>query len=320
MKSNFTIRIGTRESQLALWQATQVQQLLRQHGYEAELLPIKSDGDINLHTPIYEMGVQGVFTRSLDMALLQNKIDLAVHSLKDVPVTLAAGLVQAAVLPRGSTADVLVLHPQQTQLVQEITEALLHPLQSTICTIATSSLRRQAQWLHRFAHHQIKNLRGNVNTRLLKLYESQWHGAIFAAAGLERIGLLPANAVELSWMLPAPAQGAIVVVARETDEHAQELCKLFNDADTQLCTQIERSFLKALMGGCSAPISALATIQNGYVYFEGSLCSLNGERKLTVQLQKRLEDAYVLGELGAKEIWEAGGEVLLAEIKNKGIV
>ncbi|HTD93923.1 MAG TPA: hydroxymethylbilane synthase, partial [Chitinophagaceae bacterium] len=200
------IRIGTRESQLAVWQATRVSELLSHQGHHSELVYIKSEGDTDLVTPLYEMGVQGIFTKSLDIALLQGRIDLAVHSMKDVPVVLPLGLVQVAVLKRGSYKDILVTRPDRS------TKDSADPLR-----IATSSIRRKAQWLNRYPGSQIENLRGNVNTRLKKLAESDWDGAIFAAAGLERIGLRPDNSTDLDWMLPAPAQGAIMVVGRMED-------------------------------------------------------------------------------------------------------
>ncbi len=261
------IRIGTRESQLAVWQATEVQGLLHGHGYKSELIFIKSEGDTDLKTPLYEIGVQGIFTRALDIALLNGEIDIAVHSMKDVPTLMAKGIVQAAVLPRASYKDILVPGPGFTED------------QSVPGIIATSSIRRKAQWLNRYPNDSLENLRGNVNTRLRKVAESNWHGAIFAAAGLERIGLRPVNAITLDWMLPAPAQGAIMVVCREGDNECLAACRPFNDADTALCTKIERDFLRALMGGCSTPISALARVEDGNVLFEGNVLSNDGKDK-----------------------------------------
>ena len=139
--------------------------------------------------------------------------------------------------------------------------------------IATSSIRRIAQWLNRYPNHKIENLRGNVNTRLRKLKGSNWNGAIFAAAGLERINLRPENSIDLDWMLPAPAQGAIMIVCREDDDYSFESCQSFNDEHTALCTKIERDFLSGLMGGCSTPISALAEIKKDKILFKGNICS-----------------------------------------------
>ncbi|HEY8690472.1 MAG TPA: hydroxymethylbilane synthase, partial [Chitinophagaceae bacterium] len=242
MKS--TLKIGTRESELAVWQATQVQTLLKDAGFSSELIYIKSEGDINTITPLYELGVQGIFTKTLDAALLNNKIDIAVHSMKDVPTQLAKGIKQAAVLKRASYKDVLVYNGELSMLSNELGYvdsqwSMVNENNFTIhhspFTIATSSIRRKAQWLNRYPHHTFENLRGNINTRIKKLNQSNWNGAIFAAAGLERINLRPENSIDLNWMLPAPAQGAIMVVCREDDPFSFDACKLFNDEDTALC-------------------------------------------------------------------------------------
>ena len=246
------IRIGTRDSQLAVWQATEVKRLLALNGYASELVYIKTEGDLDLQTPLYEMGVEGIFTRSLDSALLNNRIDLAVHSMKDVPIVLPVGLIQAAVLERASQKDILVY---KTDL-DFLEDLHVHAI------IATSSIRRKAQWLNRYPNHTIESIRGNVNTRLHKLQEQNWDAAIFAAAGLERIGLRPEKSIDLDWMLPAPAQGAIIVVARSNDQHAMDATITINHSKTAICTKIERDFLRTLLGGCSTPISAYAEIKH----------------------------------------------------------
>lgn len=302
------IRIGTRESQLAVWQATQVSELLSRSGYPTELVYIKSEGDADLSTPLYDMGVQGIFTRSLDIALLNDRIDIAVHSMKDVPVVLPQGLVQSAVLKRGSYKDILVLHPGSglTKLGPGL-------------TVATSSIRRQAQWLYRYPDSKIENLRGNVNTRLKKLSESSWDGAIFAAAGLERIGLRPNNAMDLDWMLPAPAQGAIMVMCRIEDMKTMKACQPFNDDATAYCVKAERDFLKTLMGGCSAPISALAQLEDGELRLQGNLLSVDGTQKLAVEKTASVSRSYSLGVDAALEILDQGGDKIMEAIKkNEG--
>jgi hydroxymethylbilane synthase len=306
------LRIGTRESQLAVWQATQVSELLKAAGHQTELVYIKSEGDINLTTPLYEMGVQGIFTRSLDIALLNNKIDIAVHSMKDVPVVLPQGIRQAAVLKRASYKDLLVTNPSNdhSSLVSQLDAEKEHPF-----LIATSSIRRKAQWLNRYPHTNMDNLRGNVNTRMEKLAESNWHGAIFAAAGLERINLRPENSIELDWMLPAPAQGAILVVCRMDDAAAWKACEGMNDDDTAVCVKVERDFLKTLMGGCSTPISALATVKDDRLHIKGSILSIDGTQKLEVEKDTSLEKAYSLGVDAAFEILDNGGDALMKAIR-----
>lgn len=299
------IRIGTRESQLAVWQATTVQQLLAGVGYQSELVYIKSDGDTDLKTPLYEIGVQGIFTKALDIALLKGEIDIAVHSMKDVPTILAKGIAQAAVLPRASYKDILVRGSGYTEE------------QGMPRTIATSSIRRKAQWLNRYPGDRLENLRGNVNTRLRKVAESNWHGAIFAAAGLERIGLRPADAISLDWMLPAPAQGAIVVVCRENDMERLEACRQFNDEETAICTKIERDFLRALMGGCSTPISALAETEGGRVVLRGSVLSVDGVEKIEIHKEISISDSDDFGMIAGKELLNNGGAALVERL-NKG--
>ncbi len=217
------IKIGTRESQLAVWQATLVKTLLEKNGVASELIYIKSEGDVDTVTPLYELGVQGIFTKALDAALINKRIDIAVHSLKDVPTKLANGIRQAAVLSRASYKDIFVYKNDCSFLEDKNSNAI----------IATSSIRRIAQWLHRYPKHGIDNLRGNVNTRLRKIDEHNWNGAIFAAAGLERINLRPENSVDLDWMLPAPAQGAINIVCRSEDNFSFDACNKLNDELTQ---------------------------------------------------------------------------------------
>jgi len=300
------IRIGTRESQLAVWQATQVKELLAVYNHAAELAYIKSEGDIDLKTPLYEMGVQGIFTRSLDTALLNDRIDVAVHSMKDVPTQLPTGLIQVAVLRRGPVADLLVFKNNADFLNNKDAAA----------TIATSSLRRKAQWLNRYPHHRIENLRGNVNTRLNKLQVADWDAAIFAQAGLERIGLRPMNSMTIDWMLPAPAQGAIVVMCRKDDIETLNACSKLNDTSTALCTRIERDFLRTLLGGCSTPISALAVEKDNRIHFKGNILSLDGSKKVEVEKTIVSANATDLGKTAAKELLANGGKTIAEEIRH----
>lgn len=305
--NNKVLRIGTRESELAVWQATLVQQSLAQHGIATELVFIKSEGDIDLVTPLYAIGVQGIFTKTLDAALLSGRIDLAVHSMKDVPTQMAQGIAQAAVLKRASQADVLVYKNNPYFLEDEQSYAI----------IASSSVRRIAQWLHRYPNHQIENLRGNVNTRMQKVRDSNWNGAVFAAAGIERIGLRPANAIDLHWMLPAPAQGAIMVVCRQEDPEVLEQCALLNDANTAVCTKVERDFLRTLMGGCSTPIGALAEIENGDLVFKGNMLSPDGRHKATIERRMNLSvcDSNI-GTTLAQQILADGGAAIMETIRH----
>lgn len=314
-------KIGTRDSQLALWQANWTKDLLSKNGVQTQLVPVKSEGDIDLVTPLYEMGVQGIFTKTLDVAMLKGDIDIAVHSMKDVPTQLPKGIIQAAVLPRANFGDVLVLNDQLANnkcnaQIGEVDDSFHATLN---LVIATSSVRRRAQWLNRFPNHNLESLRGNVNSRLRKVYESEWNGAIFAKAGLERIGVLPSNAVDINWMLPAPAQGAVVVVVREDNKALVELVKQLNDPATALCTKIERDFLRTLMGGCTTPISALARVEDGHVHFIGQLMSLDGKEKIEVKrilpLTSTENNIENIGVEAGLEILANGGAPIIEKIK-----
>ncbi|MCL5126802.1 hydroxymethylbilane synthase [Algibacter sp. L4_22] len=298
------IKIGTRDSELALWQAKIVQSQLEQLGHKTQIVPIKSTGDLVLDKPLYELGITGIFTRTLDIAMLNNDIDIAVHSLKDVPTVLPKGIVQAAVIKRGNPKDTLVFNDNEEFLG------------SKDAVIATGSLRRRAQWLNRFPTHTITDLRGNVNSRLQKLEDSEWNGAIFAAAGIGRIGVRPEEAINLDWMIPAPAQGTIMVTALEEDELVRSICAELNHEETEICTTIEREFLNKLEGGCTAPIGALAVIKDEEITFTGVLLSPDGTKRIDVSRVKKLGEHHDVAQYCADFIIERGGKRLMDNIKN----
>jgi hydroxymethylbilane synthase len=297
------IKIGTRSSELALWQANTVARQLENLGHPTKIIKIDSLGDQILDKPLYEIGITGVFTKSLDIALINGDIDIAVHSLKDVPTKLPEGVVQAAVLKRGNYNDVLILKEDENFFENEI------------ATIATGSLRRKAQWLHRYPKHKITGLRGNVNTRLQKLKDNSWDGAIFALAGLSRIKLLPSKDkhIKLDWMVPAPAQGSVMIAALEKNNNAVDICKELNDEETAICVSIEREFLRVLEGGCTAPIGALATIKEEEIKFKGVLFSPDGKKKLEFSKTVFKDEIGDLGEFAANYILARGGKKLMRE-------
>ncbi|WP_339874908.1 hydroxymethylbilane synthase [Olleya marilimosa] len=301
------IRIGTRDSELALYQAKAVQSQLQALGHQTVLVPLKSTGDIVLDKPLYELGITGIFTRTLDIAMLNGDIDIAVHSLKDVPTLLPKGIVQAAVLKRGNVRDTLLFKNNEEFLG------------SRDATIATGSLRRRAQWLNRFPTHTVVDLRGNVNTRLQKLEDSDWNGAIFAAAGIGRLDLRPEDAVNLDWMIPAPAQGAIMIAALAEDEETLAILAEINHQETEICTKIERDFLNKLEGGCTAPIGALAFIKDEELTFEGILLSKDGTKKIQVKRVKAVGEHHDIAEWCANYILERGGNRLMDELKESHV-
>jgi len=295
------IKIGTRDSDLAMYQAKTVQQKLNNLGYKTELVPVKSTGDVVLNKPLYELGITGIFTKTLDVAMLNGTVDIAVHSMKDVPTLLPIGIRQTAVLKRANTVDILV-HKGLDFLNAE-------------GTIATGSLRRKAQWLNKYPKHNVVDLRGNVNLRLQKLQNSDWNGAIFAKAGLERIEVLPENYIDLSWMIPAPAQGAMVVHTMQNDDYCTDALLKLNDSETDICTQVERDFLRTLEGGCTAPIGALAVIEKDRLVFKGVLFSLDGTQKIEVEKSISLTKITDFGATCAQEVLQRGGVALMKQIK-----
>ncbi|WP_016989760.1 hydroxymethylbilane synthase [Flavobacterium sp. ACAM 123] len=301
-----SIRIGTRDSELALWQAHTVEKKLNDLGYKTEIVAVKAQGDIILDKPLYELGITGIFTKTLDIAMINGQVDIAVHSMKDVPTALPIGIVQAAVLERATTLDILV-HKGNLGFLNDSG------------TIATGSLRRQAQWLNKYPTHKVVDLRGNVNTRMQKLQDNDWNGAIFAAAGLERINLKPENYFNLDWMIPAPAQGAMLVVAMQKDAFTVEALSQLNHIETEIVTYIERQFLKTLEGGCTAPIGALARYneEEDTIHFQGVLFSLDGKEKIEIDKVVPIEEWKKLGFYSAQRVLDNGGTKLMTEIKNK---
>jgi hydroxymethylbilane synthase len=219
-------------------------------------------------------------------------------------------------LKRASYKGLLVYKDAEIIESWKLNELVFSPPLGDGGTIATSSIRRKAQWLNRFPNHAIENLRGNVNTRLKKVAESNWQGAIFAAAGLERIGLRPEKSIELDWMLPAPAQGAIMVVCREADEFCLDACASMHDAATAMCTKTERDFLRTLLGGCSTPISALGEIKDGTLHFKGNIFSLDGKQKVEVEMSVAVDDAEHVGVAAANDLLRKGGSEIANSIRN----
>lgn len=297
------IRIGTRDSQLATWQAKKVAAELQSAGYSVEIIFIKSEGDLDLTTPLTEMGGKGVFTKALDDALLDNRIDIAVHSFKDLPTDNPLPLTVSAVLEREDPRDSLV-SPNGTHFLENDDIAAI---------IATSSNRRKAQWLHRYPNHAITNIRGNVNTRLRKVEENKWDGAIFAAAGLKRINLDHHISAYLDWMVPAPAQGAMAIMTREGDAEMQQITSELNHPETQLCTRIERELLNEMEAGCSAPVGAFAWIKEDSVILYAVALKTDGTLRYDIELTSDHSQATGLGRKAARDLLKQGADSLLID-------
>jgi len=271
-------------------------------------VPIESNGDIDLQKPIYELGVTGVFTKQLDIALLENRADIAVHSLKDVPTQPAKGLTIIAALERGPFEDVLLIKDKSI-LENKFSQA----------TIATSSLRRKSQWLQQYANHTLVPIRGNVQTRLRKFNEDAGlAGIILAKAGLERMDLLPAGHIVLDWMLPAPAQGIVGIACRTEDEATQTICAKINNEKSFIEGFVERQFLRTLQGGCSVPISGLAHLQDNEIEFQGAIHSFDGKNVHRIDYVMLKTEWQTGGQEAAEKILaQHGAKELMQLIKNK---
>lgn len=305
MSNRDPIRIGTRDSELATWQAKQVALQLNKLGHKTELIFVKSEGDIDLTTPLTEMGGKGVFTKALDNALLSDTIDLAVHSFKDLPTENPLPLKVAAIMEREDPRDTLVA-PGGLDFLEEAGHKVV---------IATSSNRRRAQWLNRYPHHEMTNIRGNVNTRLRKVKDRSWNGAIFAAAGLLRIDLGHHISQYLDWMVPAPAQGAMAVMIRKDDPELEKMLGNLNHDETALCTTIERDLLHDMEAGCSAPVGAYARINNGKVLFKAIALTLGGQEKFEYEDEVTVGKADDLGHRAAEVLLKQGASKVIDQLR-----
>lgn len=307
MSKQTTIRIGTRDSQLATWQAEQVARKLQELGHNTELIFVKSEGDINLSTPLTEMGGKGVFTKALDDAQLNDDIDIAVHSFKDLPTENPLPLKVAAIMERADPRDSLVA-PAGTDFLDD---------PDYKATIATSSNRRRAQWLHRYPNHEIVNIRGNVNTRLDKVEQNDWDGAIFAAAGLQRIDLGHHISAYLDWMVSAAAQGAMAVMIREDDPETEAIISQLNHKETALCTTIERDFLHDMEAGCSAPVGAYAFVEDDNLHFKAVALTLDGSERYDFEKKVPVDEAGDLGHTAAEALLDKGAVKVIEEMKSE---
>lgn len=296
------IRIGTRNSPLAMWQAELVAAKLQDLGHKTEIVPIVSSGDKQLNQPLYAMGITGIFTRDLDVALLNKDIDIAVHSLKDVPTQLPENVELIAYLERDFPQDILVR-----------SSAAKHKDLKDL-KIATSSLRRRAFWLKQFPHSEFTDIRGNVQTRLKKLEDGIADATMFSKAGIERLRL-PVDYEDLPMMISAPSQGVVVVAGHSENFDINEVVKNINHTETQICVEIERQFLQTLEGGCTAPIGAFAEIEGNQIRFIGRLCSLDGKKCIETDEIFELDETKNFGKEIAEKILESGGKELMSEIK-----
>ncbi len=302
--SDPTFVLGTRQSQLALWQANHAGHMLEKlhPGFRYRLKTFVTIGDRKLDQPLPEIGGKGLFTEELETALRAGTIDFVVHSLKDLPVQNAPGLVIAAIPERENPRDVLISAQNWTL------ESLPHGSR-----VGTSSLRRGAQLIHARPDLELLPLRGNVDTRIRKALAGEYDAIILAAAGVYRLGLHEYVRQELPFevMLPAPGQGALAVQCRENDERMRSLLQAFDDGDTRQAVSAERAFLQGMGGGCSAPIAAYGQVQAGQLHLTGLVASVDGKHAIRVWGSAGKDEALELGQQLARQAIEQGARDLL---------
>jgi hydroxymethylbilane synthase len=297
-----TVRLGTRASPLARWQAEWVAARLTELGAAVELVPITTQGDVKAG-PLRQIGGQGLFTKEIQRALLDGQIDVAVHSLKDLPTAETPGLVIAAVPERESTADVLV--SSKADRIESLSQR---------ARVGTGSLRRKAQLLHVRPDLMIEDIRGNVETRLRKLDEGQFDAVVLAEAGLNRLGLGGGRTyvIPQSKMLPAVGQGALGIERRTDDTRVQELLAPLNDIETYQAVLAERTLLFTLRAGCLAPVGAWGRTEKGRLLLDAVVLSPDGSRRLAAAGSEEIASAEGLGRDVANELLRQGAAALIA--------
>jgi hydroxymethylbilane synthase len=302
------LRIGSRGSQLALWQANHISALLRERGHEVELEIIKTTGDKITDVALAKVGTKGMFTKEIEEALAEGRIDLAVHSLKDLPTELSQGFEIAAVTTRENPRDVFCSRNYES--IEDLPRGAL---------VGTSSLRRQAQLKAVRPDLEIRPLRGNVDTRLRKLEAGEYDAIILAAAGLNRLGKtqLVRQVIPFEVMCPAAGQGALGIEIRAGDSVTRQHLAFLDDAEAHATTTCERALLNKLGGGCQVPIGAFAEVREGRLHLEAIVAEPDGSKILRESLDGT--DPVPLGESVGEVLLQRGGEAILEAVYGQGI-
>ncbi len=307
--TNRIIKIGTRASKLALWQAYYVADLLKQAGMESEIVSIDTKGDQVLDVSISKIGSKGVFTQELEDQLLDGRIDIAVHSAKDMPSRLGEGLELIAFSIREQAQDVLLSAQTPLSLADESREI----------TIGTSSTRRIATLKHFYPHVKTVEVRGNLQTRIRKMEEGLCDALLLAYAGVYRMGYanLVVEHLDLNQFIPAVGQGSIAIEGcTSLDPKLREaIVSACNDGPTATCLRAERAYLRVLEGGCSIPVFALARLVANQIHIKGGILSLDGQQRIVLELTGPQSEAEQLGEALARQVLQAGGKTILEQIK-----
>lgn len=303
--------IGSRGSELALYQSNWVKRELEKRFPElaVEIVIIKTKGDKILDAPLSKIGGKGIFTREIDEALLGARIDISVHSLKDLPTQIPENLTIGSITEREDVRDVFISHPNKKY-------KRLGDLQRG-ARIATGSLRRKSQLLHHRRDLEIVDIRGNIPTRLQRLDSSDWDGMILAKAGLMRLNLTDriTEVIPTDVLLPAVGQGALAIEVRTDDQRAMELVRTINHEATELTTSAERTLLKHLEGGCQVPIGAYARIENGTLKVEAFIGSIDGRTLIRSTIHGDPANANDIATTLAETLLQGGGDKILREIR-----
>ncbi len=311
MSEKTKIIIGSRGSALALWQSNFVKKEIENANpdFEIEIQLIKTTGDNVLDVPLAKIGDKGLFTKELEIELLAGNIDIAVHSLKDLPTDLPKGLKLAAVTKRHNCEDVLITKNAGTTI-----EALPQG-----ATVGTGSLRRKCQLKSIRPDLNVVDLRGNVPTRIKKFLQSDWGAIILARAGVERLNMEKyiSSVISVDQILPAVGQGALGIEIKKTNKAVEKILKSIHDDETFAAVTAERAFLKALEGGCQVPIGAYAQVRPTGLFIEGLVGSIEGDKIFRSKMRGSKKEAEKLGKNLAEELLNAGAKEILSEIYNQ---
>lgn len=301
------IRIATRKSPLALWQANFVKQQLETFhpSLVVELVPMVTQGDVLLESPLSKIGGKGLFVKQLEQAIMNGQADIAVHSIKDIPAVFPQGLTLSTVCQRDEMRDALISN--QYQHLDELPHGAV---------VGTSSLRRQCQLRARYPHLQIKDLRGNVGTRLTKLDNQEYDAIILAAVGLKRLGLQNRikQYIDTDLILPAVGQGTIGIESRADDKTLSELLAPLEDKKSRICIEAERAMNLALQGGCQVPIACLSQLENDSLTLRGLVGRIDGSEMIKAEITGHSTQAEALGRQLADNLLAQGAKAILAEL------
>lgn len=304
------IRIATRKSPLALWQANFVKKQLTDihKDLTVELIPMVTKGDMILDSPLAKIGGKGLFVKQLEQALLDNTADIAVHSIKDIPAQFPEGLMLATICQRDDVRDALIAN--QYQSLDDLPQGAI---------VGTSSLRRQCQLRAKYPHLKIADLRGNVGTRLAKLDNQEYHAIILAAVGLKRLGLQERikQYITTDLILPAVGQGAIGIETRSNDKTILKLLAPLDDKNSRICIQAERAMNQALQGGCQVPIACYSQLTNDLLSLNGLVGSIDGSKIIKVTVSGTATQPEALGQQLASALLAKGADKILAELTNR---